>query len=72
MAKMKVWFDEEGDFLEVTFADRKGSFREIGPDLYERVDTKGNVIGIAIFNFLKRDRKAVEIPLDLKLLAAAR
>jgi hypothetical protein len=28
----------------VTFADRKGSFREIGPDLYERVDAKGNVI----------------------------
>lgn len=30
MAKMKVWFDEEGDFLEMMFADRKGSFREIG------------------------------------------
>ncbi|MFI5398992.1 MAG: hypothetical protein ACHQ9S_25965 [Candidatus Binatia bacterium] len=23
---------------------------------YERVDARGNVIGIAIFNFLKRDR----------------
>jgi uncharacterized protein YuzE len=72
MAKMKVWFDEEADFLEVTFADRKGTFREIGPDVYERVDTRGNVIGVAIFNFLKRDRKTVEIPVAMKQAAAGR
>jgi len=72
MGKVKVWFDEEGDFLEVTFVQRKGSFREIGPDLYERVDGKGRVIGFAIFNFLKHDRKTVEIPLELVQLAAGR
>lgn len=72
MAKVKVWFDEEGDFLEVTFVDRKGSFREVGPDLFERVDTKGRVIGFAIFNFLKRDRKTVEIPMELAQLAVGR
>jgi uncharacterized protein YuzE len=54
---MKVWFDEEGDFLEITFANRKGTFREFGHDVYERVDARGNVIGIAVFNFRKRDRK---------------
>jgi hypothetical protein len=69
MAKMKVWFDEEGDFLEVTFAERKGSYSEVGPDLYQRVDTKGRVIGFAVFNFLKRDRKPVEIPLQVTALA---
>jgi hypothetical protein len=31
MGKVKVWFDEEGDFLEVSFARRKGTFREVGP-----------------------------------------
>jgi len=51
-ARLRVWFDEEGDFLEVTFAKRKGSFRTISPDVYERIDSKGNVIGFAIFNFL--------------------
>jgi uncharacterized protein YuzE len=71
MANMKVWYDEEGDFLELTFIRRKGSFREIGPDLYERVDARGNVIGVAIFNFLNRDRKTVEIPLEITPLAAA-
>lgn len=69
MGKVKVWFDEEGDFLEVSFAKRKGIFREIGPDVYERVDTKGRVIGFAVFNFLKHDRKGVEIPLALAQVA---
>jgi hypothetical protein len=72
MSKVKVWFDEEGDFLEVTFARRKGTFREVGPDVYERVDAKGCVIGFAVFNFLKHDRKTVEIPLDLAQFAAER
>ena len=51
IARLRVWFDEEGDFLEVTFARREGSIRSIGPDIYERVDAKGNVLGFAIFNF---------------------
>ncbi len=72
MGKIKVWFDEEGDFLEVTFVQRKGSFRAIGPDLYERVDSKGRVIGFAIFNFLKHDRKTVEVPVKLAQVAGAR
>jgi uncharacterized protein YuzE len=72
MGKVKVWFDEEGDFLEVSFAKRKGTFREVGPDVYERVDTHGRVIGFAVFNFLKRDRKAVEIPLELAQVVASR
>jgi len=72
VARLRVWFDEEGDFLEVTFANRKGSFRAIGPDIFERIDTKGKVIGFAIFNFLKHDRKTVEIPLADAKLAVGR
>jgi uncharacterized protein YuzE len=72
VAPLRVWFDEEGDFLEVTFAKRKGSFRAIGPDVFERIDAKGRVIGFAIFNFLKHDRKTVEIPLTEAKLAVRR
>ena len=72
IARLRVWFDEEGDFLEVSFVRRKGSFRNIGPDIYERVDAKGNVLGFAIFNFLKHDRKTVEIPLEEAKLAVGR
>ena len=72
VARLRVWFDEEGDFLEVTFAKRKGSFRVISPDVYERIDSKGNVIGFAVFNFLKHDRKTIEIPLEEAKFAVGR
>ena len=72
MAKIKVWFDEEADFLEVNFAKRKGHLREIAPDVYERVDSKGRILGFAIFNFLKQPRKTVEIPFEETKLALGR
>ena len=65
MGKMTVWYDKEGDFLEVTFRESKGSMRDIGDDIFERVDEQGRVIGFAILNFSKRDKKAVEVPLEL-------
>ena len=65
MGKMSVWYDKEGDFLEVTFQEAKGYMRDLGDDVFERVDGQGNVIGFAIFNFSQRDQKAIEVPLDL-------
>ena len=72
MRSIRLMYESEGDFLEVTFAKRKGSFRSIGPDIFERVDAKGKIIGFAIFNFLKHDRKTVEIPLEEGKLAVGR
>jgi hypothetical protein len=37
---------------------------------YERIDTSGHVIGFAVFNFLKRDRKPVELPIEFTPVAA--
>ena len=65
MGKLRVWYDKEGDFLEVTFREAKGYLRDLGDDIFERVDEQGQVIGFAIFNFSKRDQKAVEVPLEL-------
>jgi len=65
MGKMRVWYDKEGDFLEVTFLDAKGDMRDVGDDDFERVDEQGKVIGVAIFNFSKRDQQSVEVPLKL-------
>ncbi|ASC71104.1 hypothetical protein XM38_020540 [Halomicronema hongdechloris C2206] len=46
---VKVWFDPEADFLEVTFSDAPGYMRETDNDaVMERVDTEGNVIGFSI------------------------
>jgi hypothetical protein len=47
--KIKVWFDPEGDFLEVRFTDVPGYMRETAHDaLMERVDENGHVIGFSI------------------------
>ena len=47
--KLKVWFDREGDYLEVTFDEREGYFRETSSDhVMEKVDQYGNVLGFSI------------------------
>jgi hypothetical protein len=52
--KVKVWFDAEGDFLEVRFSDAPGYMRETAHDaLMERVDEHGKVLG---FSILRKDR----------------
>jgi uncharacterized protein YuzE len=49
MEKVKVWYDAEGDFLEVIFQQKKGYFRETKSDqVMEKVDMQGNVIGFSI------------------------
>ncbi len=63
--KVKVWFDPEGDFLEVQFSDMPGYMRETGHDaLMERVDKHGNVIGFSILG-VSRFRK--ERPFEAEL-----
>ena len=48
---LKIWFDSEGDFLEVLFSDRPGYMRETSNDaLMERVDEHGNLLGFSILN----------------------
>ncbi len=52
MAKpLKVWYDPEADFLEVTFDDKPGYMRETDNDaVMERVDAEDNIIGFSILN----------------------
>jgi uncharacterized protein YuzE len=66
--KMKVWFDAEGDFLEVRFAEGAGYERETKHETaMERVDEKGTVIGFGILG-VSRFRK--DKPLEAELPAA--
>ena len=46
---IKVWYDAEGDFLEVLFSDKPGYMRETDNDaVMERVDDEGNILGFSI------------------------
>jgi hypothetical protein len=61
---LRVWYDREGEFLEVTFEDRAGYFREKNNDqVMAKVDDLGRVIGFSILKVT-----AVQpLPLDVVL-----
>jgi len=68
MAKMKIWFDEEGDYLEIRSEEAKGYMRDLGNDIWERVDEQGKVIGIGILGFKKRiqgNKGEIQMPLTV-------
>lgn len=47
--RLKIWYDKEGDYLEVMFEQRAGTFRETSnPHVMEKVDERGNVLGFSI------------------------
>jgi ribosomal protein S11 len=67
--KIKVWFDGEGDFLEVRFTDGPGYMKATENDrVMERVSPEGKVIGFSIFG-VSEYRK--EKPLEAELHASA-
>jgi uncharacterized protein YuzE len=66
--KVKLWFDSEADYLEVTFKEAPGYMKETAHDaVMERVDSQGNVIG---FSILGVSRFTKEKPLEAELTAA--
>ena len=66
--QVKVWFDAEGDFLEVRFSEAAGYMKETNHDaVMERVDEKSSVIGFCI---MQVSRLAKQKPLEADLLPA--
>ncbi len=64
---VKVWFDREGDFLEVRFSDAIGYLRETANDaVMERVDDQGRVLGFTVMAVSKLDK---DHPLVARLAA---
>ncbi len=70
MAKeIKIWYDKEGDYLEVLFERKAGYFKETENDaVMEKVDSQGNVIG---FSILKVSALPEKIPLSVRLKSPA-
>ena len=63
--EIKVWYDKEGDYLEVILERKEGYFRETENDaVMEKVDEEGNVIG---FSILKVSALKGEKPLSVTL-----
>ena len=66
MAKkiIKLWFDKEGDYLEVAFEKKSGFFRRTKNDaVMENIDDKGNILGFSVLNVSKLARKPLQVSL---------
>lgn len=67
--KVKLWFDPEGDYLEVSFSDAPGHMRETKSDsVMQRVDEQGRVIGFSVLGVSKFPK---DHPLEAELAAEA-
>ena len=61
---LRMWFDPEADFLEVTFEQKPGFFRPTENDqVMEKVDEAGNVLGFSVL----RVSQLKKAPLEVKL-----
>ena len=67
MAKkiVQIWYDREGDYLEVIFDRKEGYFHGTRNDqVMEKVDKKGNIIGFSVLKVSKLGKKPLEVALD--------
>jgi len=61
---LKIWYDAEGDYLEVIFDQRPGYFREtVSDQVMEKVDDHGNILGFSVLKV----STAREAPLEVAL-----
>ena len=74
MDKLKLWYDPEGDYLEISFAGGTGEFRPTDTEnVMVKVNDMGQMIGIGVMNVsqLETGPLEVEIPMgELKRLMA--
>jgi hypothetical protein len=62
--KLKIWFDPEGDYLEVIFEDKAGIFRETSSDqVMEKVDAQGNLLGFSVLKVSSMKGRPLEVTL---------
>jgi uncharacterized protein YuzE len=63
--EIRVWYDKEGDYLEVLFDRKAGYFKETENDaVMEKVDKEGNIIGFSILKVSAlKEKKPISISL---------
>jgi uncharacterized protein YuzE len=62
--RIRVWYDPEGDYLEVIFEQKAGYFRATANDqVMEKVDEKGNVLGFSVLKVSAIKRKPLDVAL---------
>ncbi len=61
---VKLWYDAEGDYLEVIFENKEGYFRQTANDqVMEKVDSEGNVIGFSVLKVSALKEHPIDVAL---------
>lgn len=61
---VRIWYDQEGDFLEVIFDQTPGFFRETASDqVMEKVDDHGNILGFSVLKVSALRKAPLEVAL---------
>lgn len=75
MGSLKIWYDPEGDYLEVTFDRKAGEFQPTPvQNMMVKLDPDGHVIGFSVLNIsdVANAPLEIEIPFDqLRAMANA-
>jgi len=62
--KLTIWYDREGDYLEVTFDQKAGYFRQTASDqVMEKVDADGNLLGFSVLKVSAQRATPLEVAL---------
>jgi uncharacterized protein YuzE len=63
--EINIWYDKEGDYLEVIFERKAGYFKETENDaVMEKVDEEGNIIGFSILRVSAlKEQKPISVSL---------
>ena len=62
--RVKIWYDSEGDFLEVIFDSKPGHFRQTSNDhVMEKVDDEGNILGFSVLKVSALKHAPLEVAL---------
>lgn len=61
---MKLWYDPEGDYLEVMFDQKPGYFRETTNDrVMTKADDQGTILGFSVLGVSALKGKPIEVEL---------
>jgi len=62
---LRIWYDPEGDYLEVIFDRKPGFFRETENDqVMEKVDADGNVLGFSVLKISSLKERPLDVALS--------
>jgi hypothetical protein len=62
--KLTIWYDREGDYLEVTFDQKAGFFRETASDqIMQKVDADGTLLGFSVLKVSAQRATPLEVVL---------